>query len=80
MNTLRLRDRVIEDPPLAQKLFGDARAAWLWLPLRIWLGWQWLEAGLHKVEDPVWVQSGEALKGFWTRIAEIPAEGRPPGC
>jgi thiosulfate dehydrogenase [quinone] large subunit len=71
-------NRVFQDPPLAQKLFNSTRAAWLWLPLRIYLGYQWVEAGLHKVEDPAWVMSGEALKGFWTRIVQIPAEGRPP--
>jgi thiosulfate dehydrogenase [quinone] large subunit len=79
MSLLNFRNnRVFQDAPLAQKLFNSSRAAWLWLPLRIYLGYQWLEAGLHKVEDPAWVVSGEALKGFWMRIVEIPAEGRAP--
>ena len=34
--------------------------------LRIWLGFQWLEAGLHKLVDPLWVgpQAGTALGRF----------------
>lgn len=34
--------------------------------LRIWLGFQWLEAGMHKMGDPAWVgaQAGTAIKGF----------------
>lgn len=72
------KNRIVNDPPLAQKLFNSTYAAWLWLPIRIWLGWQWLEAGLHKIEDPAWVQTGDAIKGYWTRAIAIPAEGRPP--
>lgn len=70
--------RVIQDPPLAQKLFSSTFAAWLWLPLRIWLGYQWIDAALHKVNNPAWVVTGDALKGFWTGAIQVPAEGRPP--
>jgi thiosulfate dehydrogenase (quinone) large subunit len=73
MSILNIRDnRVFQDPPLAQKLFNSSRAAWLWLPLRIYLGYQWLEAGMHKVSEPGWVVTGEALKGFWERIVVVP--------
>lgn len=72
------KGRVIEDPPLAKFLFSDVRAAWIWLPIRLWLGWQWVEAGLHKVQDPKWVQTGEALKGFWVNAVKVPETGRPP--
>jgi thiosulfate dehydrogenase [quinone] large subunit len=70
--------RVVEDPPIAKFLFSDARAAWIWLPIRLWLGYQWIEAGLHKVTDPRWVQTGEALKGFWMNAVKVPEQGRPP--
>jgi thiosulfate dehydrogenase [quinone] large subunit len=69
---------MIEDPPLARFLFSDARSSWIWLPIRLWLGYQWIEAGLHKVTDPKWVQTGEALKGFWMNAVKIPETGRPP--
>jgi hypothetical protein len=37
---------VFEEPPLAKLLFADTRLACLWLPLRLFLGWEWLDAGL----------------------------------
>jgi thiosulfate dehydrogenase (quinone) large subunit len=55
----------IPGPPLAYWLFKDTRAAWLWLPLRLYLGWAWLEHGLQKVNNPAWTDSGQALAGFW---------------
>jgi thiosulfate dehydrogenase [quinone] large subunit len=70
--------RIIQDPPIAKILFSDVRAAWLWLPIRLWLGYQWIDAGLHKVTDPKWVQTGEALKGFWANAVKVPETGRPP--
>jgi thiosulfate dehydrogenase (quinone) large subunit len=68
----------IETPFFINFLFNDRRASILWLVVRVWLGWQWFEAGLGKVQNPAWMQTGEALKGFWTRAVQIPAEGRPP--
>jgi thiosulfate dehydrogenase [quinone] large subunit len=70
---------MIEDPPVAKFLFSDARASLIWLPFRLWLGLGWLEAGLHKITDPAWVQGGEALKAYWARAVAIPeAPARPP--
>jgi len=34
------------DPPLAQRLFGTPGFGWLWLPVRVYLGYKWLQAGL----------------------------------
>ena len=58
----------LEDPPVARKLFGDVRWAWIWLILRVYLGWQWLSAGWGKVNNPAWTgdQAGTAIKGFVT--------------
>ncbi len=67
----------IQDPPIVQKAFNHAAAAWIWLPMRIWLGWKWVDAAIHKIDNPAWVQTGDALKGFWSGIVVIPAEGRP---
>ena len=72
------RGQLIQDPPLARFLFSDKRAAWLWLPLRIWLGAQWIDASLHKISSPAWVQTGDALKGFWTAAVKVPETGRAP--
>ena len=57
----------IEEPRIAKLLFSDPRFGWLWLPLRLYLGWSWWEAGWHKFVDPKWMGTGEALLDFWTR-------------
>ena len=59
------KGELIQDPPLIQKLFSDPRAGWIWLLPRLWLGYQWIEASSHKITSPAWMQTGEALKGFW---------------
>jgi thiosulfate dehydrogenase [quinone] large subunit len=79
MSTLVTRKgEVLQDPPLVQKLLGDTRMAWLWLLPRLWLGWQWIDAASHKIGVPAWVDTGEALKGFWMNAVNIPETGRPP--
>jgi thiosulfate dehydrogenase (quinone) large subunit len=71
MNSVFARPhREIQDPPFARLLFSDTRSAWLWLPIRLWLGWEWLQAGWHKVTDPGWMQGGQALAGFWKGAIE----------
>jgi thiosulfate dehydrogenase [quinone] large subunit len=58
------RQEAFPDPRAIRWLFGDPRAAFLWTPLRLYLGWQWLTAGLEKVENPAWTRTGTALQGF----------------
>ena len=58
---------MIEEPRLARLIFADTRFGWLWLPLRLYLGWAWLEAGWHKFVDPKWMGTGEALLEYWKR-------------
>ena len=50
-------------------------ASYLYLGIRIFLGWQWMEAGWHKIEDPGWL-NGESIRGYWERAVLIPEEGR----
>lgn len=70
------KDRqVFEDPPVAKRLLNDPRLAWIWLPLRLYLGWAWYQAGSHKVTDPRWMQTGEALRGYWENALRV--EPRP---
>jgi len=56
----------IPEPPLARLLFANSKLAWLWLVIRVYVGWEWLSAGLHKLSGPAWIgaQSGSAVKGF----------------
>lgn len=72
------RGTTIQDPPLAAFLFSNTAMAWVWLVVRVWLGYKWIDAALHKVGDPAWVQTGAAVKGFWERAVVIPQQGRPP--
>lgn len=71
------KGEIVEDPPVARRLLSDTRAGWLWLIPRIWLGYKWLEASSHKLGDAAWMQTGDALKGFWERAVLIPESGRP---
>jgi thiosulfate dehydrogenase (quinone) large subunit len=70
--------RIIHDPPIARFLFSDTRSAWIWLLIRIPLGLEWLTHGWEKLQNPAWMQTGEALRGFWQGAVQVPAEGRPP--
>ena len=80
MNTVvtTRKGQVIQNPSIITKLFNHPLAGLLWLPIRVWIGWQWLEAGLHKLETPAWFQTGTALKGFWAGAVAIPATGSAP--
>ncbi|HLN64232.1 MAG TPA: DoxX family protein [Symbiobacteriaceae bacterium] len=69
---------VIANPPLARYLFDSPNSAWIWLIARVYLGWQWLQAGLHKVTDPAWMNGGTALRGFWERAVAMPAAPAKP--
>ncbi len=72
------QNNTITDPPVARALFSNTRWAWLWLVIRLYVGYTWLTSGLGKFTNPAWVQTGEALKGFWSRAVAIPeAPGRP---
>lgn len=67
----------IPDPPIAHVLFSTTKFAWLWAIVRIYLGYQWINAGYHKVTGQGWIDGGAALKGFWANAVKIPEGGRP---
>ena len=69
----------IQDPPVARFLFQGTIASWLWLVVRLYVGYDFLEAGMHKFTDPKWMNgSGEGIIGFWTRAVAIPAAPAKP--
>src|SRR5262245_14897684 len=76
MSLFKITHREVQDPPLARFLFSNTRMAWVWLAVRLYLGYQWIEAGTHKL-TPAWLNGGEALKGFWENAVKIPEAGRP---
>ena len=59
-------NHIVEDSPVARSLFGDVRWSWIWLVLRLYVGWQWLQAGWEKLHSPAWTGSkaGTAMSGF----------------
>jgi thiosulfate dehydrogenase (quinone) large subunit len=92
--TMQLSDRhghiTIQDPPIARLLFGSTQMAWLWLLVRVWVGFQWLNSSLGilynlglggkqgKLFDPAWMASGEAIRGYWERAVTPAAGGATP--
>lgn len=68
--------KLIEVPEnrVANTLFGTTQFAWLWLIMRVYLGWSWFQAGWGKVSNPAWMKGGMALRGYWTNAT---SEGGP---
>ena len=76
------RHTVIADPPLAKFLFSDTRMAIVWLVLRVYVGYSWVDAGWHKILDTGaktnYIIDGSGLLAFWQRIAAVPAAPAKP--
>jgi thiosulfate dehydrogenase [quinone] large subunit len=68
--TPRLQPADLEEPPFARFVFTDARIMpWVWLVVRLYLGYEWFSAGFAKLtgaSSAAWVgdQSGAAILGF----------------
>jgi thiosulfate dehydrogenase (quinone) large subunit len=69
---------IFTDAPFIQKLFNSTTWAILWLVVRLYVGYQWVTAGIEKLENPGWTVTGEALKGFWAKAVAIPAAPAHP--
>ena len=82
MARLITHSKVIADPPIARFLFSDTRMAPLWLAVRMYVGYAWLEAGWHKIQDvgaaSNYIYDGAGILAFWKRIAAIPAAPAKP--
>lgn len=61
-----MKQYIIDESPWAKFLFNNQKSAWIWLILRLYVGWEWLSAGWVKVHSSIWVGSdaGGALSGF----------------
>lgn len=65
-------------PPFIMSLLSSTKWAWLWLIIRLYVGYTWLTSGWSKIGNPAWIETGAALKGFWERAVIIPeAPARP---
>jgi thiosulfate dehydrogenase [quinone] large subunit len=67
----------LDDPVTWKLLLGNTFFALLWMPVRFFVGREWLAAGEHKVRDDAWMSGGSALKGYWERAVAMPEQGRP---
>jgi len=73
----------VEGPAFTQYLFGNTRAGLLWLPIRLFIGFSFLSAGLHKLFPAGkaigagWLDGGASLAGYWHNAVTIPATGSP---
>ena len=74
----------VEGPKFTRYLFSNTRAGLLWLPIRLFLGFEWLASGLGKLypagkaPGAGWLDGGASLLGYWTNAVKIPETGRPP--
>jgi thiosulfate dehydrogenase [quinone] large subunit len=74
----------VEGPAFTRFLFSNTRAGLLWLPIRLFVGFSFLEAGLHKLFPAGkaigagWLDGGSSLLGYWNGAVAIPeAPARP---
>src|SRR5437879_6142508 len=69
---------LIQDPPIARFFFQSTIAAWLWLAVRIYVGYDFIVAGWHKFTTPAWMDgSGTGILGFWKGALGTTASGAP---
>jgi thiosulfate dehydrogenase (quinone) large subunit len=66
MTAITRRPSELREPPFARFLFADTRASWIWLVVRLYLGYEWISAALGKFGSPAWTgsQAGAAVTGF----------------
>jgi thiosulfate dehydrogenase [quinone] large subunit len=72
------KNEAMQNFPVINKLLNHPLMGIIFLPIRVWLGYEWITAALHKLESASWMVTGTALKGFWTSAVAIPATGNPP--
>ena len=65
-----------DDPITWKMLLGNTYWSIFWMPIRFFVGLQWLQAGEHKLRDDAWMSGGTALQGYWERAVAVP---EPPG-
>jgi thiosulfate dehydrogenase [quinone] large subunit len=72
---------VVSENPVSQYLFSSTRSAWIWLIVRLYLGWKWLDAGWGKVTNPKWTgdEAGAAVTGFINGALAKAEEGQVYG-
>lgn len=56
----------IPEPPVSLFLFANTRMSFIWLVIRLYVGWEWLIAGWTKLHNPAWIgaKAGLGVAGF----------------
>jgi thiosulfate dehydrogenase [quinone] large subunit len=69
---------LVQDPPIARFLFQSGAASWLWLIVRLFVGYQFLISGWGKSSGGKWLDgSGSSILAYWQNAVSIPEAGRP---
>ena len=61
----------IEGPAFTRFLFNNSRAGLFWLPIRLFLGFNWLEAGWGKFTGTGWMDGGDVSFELAPKGAEV---------
>lgn len=58
----------LPEPGISKFIFSNTKLSWLWLLVRLYVGYAWIMAGWGKVTNPAWVgpDAGKAISGFLT--------------
>jgi len=69
----------IPEPKLARFAFSDTHFSWVWLLLRLYVGYQWIAAGWEKLTSGAWVgpQAGSAIQGFLKGVVQNAGGAHP---
>jgi thiosulfate dehydrogenase (quinone) large subunit len=68
---------LLQDPPIARFLFQSSAASWLWLIVRLFVGYQFLVSGWGKLTGGKWLDgSGSSILAYWQNAVNIPETGK----
>ena len=68
----------VPENPVSMFLFSSTRSSWIWLIIRLYIGYTWLKSGWGKLNNPAWTgeNAGAAVKGFVSGAIAKSAEGK----
>lgn len=77
----RGKEVIVDENPLSRWLFTNTTSAWIWLVLRLYLGYTWFTSGIGKITSDAWVgeNAGVAIKGFMGGAIALAKEGGVAG-
>lgn len=67
----------VREPPFARRLLAETRWAWVWLPVRLYLGGGWLLAGVAKLQDPAWMSGARLAVVPGRHFLQVPVLSHP---